>query len=163
MKVLDRVSTILKQKGTTVWSVAPETTVYEALEIIAEKNIGALLVMQVDQLVGIFSERDYARKVILKGRSSKETTVGEIMNSPAISINDNCTVDQAMQLMTEHRVRHLPVLGQGGSVRGIISIGDLVKFIIESHESTIQQLEEYISGRSDASLPVAVVPGPTGR
>lgn len=162
MKVLDTVSTILKQKGNNIWAISPQATVYEALQTIADKNIGALLVMQNDDLVGVFSERDYARKVILKGRSSKETQVSEIMNSPAITVNDDCTVDQAMQIMTEHHIRHLPVMQKTGKLRGMISIGDVVKYIIQSHETTIQQLEGYISGSPDAPLPIGAAPATVG-
>ena len=148
MEVLDRVSAILKQKGDRVWSVAPNATVYEALNVMAGKEVGALLVVDGNQPVGLFSERDYARKVILKGRSSKETSVSEIMTSPPITIPSDCSVKEAMQIMTEHRVRHLPVLANDGSVLGMLSIGDLVKWIITSQEETIEQLHSYISGRS---------------
>lgn len=147
MKVLDSVSTILKEKGKQIWFIAPEATVYEALETMAAKGIGALLVMEHGAIVGILSERDYARKIILKGRASRETLVREIMNSPAITVAQDCPVDEAMRIMTQHRVRHLPVLDGDGSVAGVISIGDLVKWIITSHEKTIEQLESYISGQ----------------
>jgi len=148
MEVLDRVSAILKQKGDRTWSVAPDSTVYEALSIMAEKGIGALLVLDGGKLVGLFSERDYARKIILKGRSSKDTRVTEIMSSPPITIPRDCSVKEAMQIMTENRVRHLPVLASDGAVSGMLSIGDLVKWIITSQEETIEQLHSYISGKS---------------
>ncbi len=145
MEVFDGVSAILRQKGGRVWSIGPEATVYEALERMSEEGIGALLVMASGALVGLLSERDYARKIILKGRSSKETRVEEIMISPPLTISSGCSVDEAMRIMTEHRVRHLPVVDGAGTVLGIVSIGDLVKWIITSHEKTIEQLESYIS------------------
>ncbi len=148
MEVLDRVSAILKQKGDRIWSVGPDSTVYDALSIMAGKEIGALLVMDAEKLVGLFSERDYARKIILKGRSSRDTRVSEIMSSPPITISRDSSVKEAMQIMTESRVRHLPVLAGDGAVSGMLSIGDLVKWIITSQEETIEQLHSYISGRS---------------
>ena len=146
MEVLDGVSAILKQKGGRVWSIGPEATVYEALERMSEEGVGALVVMKNSAIIGLLSERDYARKIILKGRSSKETKVEEIMISPPLTISPGCSVDEAMRIMTEHRVRHLPVIDGAGGVLGIVSIGDLVKWIITSHEKTIEQLESYISG-----------------
>ncbi len=148
MKVLDSISTILKEKGREIWFIAPAATVYEAIQTMAEKGIGAVLVMENGQIVGVLSERDYARKIILRGRSSRETLVSEIMNSPAITVGQDCPVDEAMRIMTEHRIRHLPVLDESGTVAGVISIGDLVKWIITSHEKTIEQLESYISGQA---------------
>src|SRR5258708_5909848 len=148
MAVFDGVSAILKQKGARVWSIGPEATVYEALERMSDEGIGALLVMEGSTVVGVLSERDYARKIILKGRSSKKTTVQEIMISPPLTISPGCSVDEAMRIMTEHRVRHLPVVDAAGTVLGIVSIGDLVKWIITSHEKTIEQLESYISVQS---------------
>jgi CBS domain-containing protein len=145
MEVLDGVCAILKQKGGRVWSIGPEATVYEALERMSEEGVGALVVMKSGGIVGLLSERDYARKIILKGRSSKETKVEEIMISPPLTISPGCSVDEAMRIMTEHRVRHLPVVDGAGGVLGIVSIGDLVKWIITSHEKTIEQLESYIS------------------
>jgi CBS domain-containing protein len=145
MEVFDGVSAILRQKGGRVWSIGPEATVYEAVEKMSEEEIGALLVLEGGALVGLLSERDYARKIILKGRSSKETKVEEIMISPPLTISPGCSVDEAMRIMTEHRVRHLPVVDGAGSVLGIVSIGDVVKWIITSHEKTIEQLESYIS------------------
>ena len=145
MEVLDGVSAILKQKGGRVWSIGPEATVYEALERMSEEGVGALVVMKNSAIIGLLSERDYARKIILKGRSSKETKVEEIMISPPLTISPGCSVDEAMRIMTEHRVRHLPVVDGAGGVLGIVSIGDLVKWIITSHEKMIEQLESYIS------------------
>jgi CBS domain-containing protein len=146
MKVLDSVGMILKEKGGQIWSVSPNATVYEALEMMADKRIGALLVMQTNKLLGVISERDYARKIILAGRSSKNTPVSDIMSAPALTVNAETTVDDAMHTMTEYRIRHLPVIDSEGNVSGIISVGDLVKWIITSHEQTIEQLESYISG-----------------
>lgn len=147
MEVHDSVSAVLKQKGGQTWSIAPEATVYEALETMASKEIGALAVMLGEKLVGLLSERDYARKIILKGRSSRETKVDEIMMAPPITVGSDCSVDQAMRTMTEQRVRHLPVIGAKGNLVGIVSIGDLVKWIITSQEKTIEQLHSYISGQ----------------
>ena len=148
MRVLDSISAILKQKGGQVWFISPEATVYEGLQMMADQEIGALVVTDAGKIVGILSERDYARKVVLQGRSSQETKVREVMNSPAIAVEPDCSVNEAMCIMTERRVRHLPIMGQDGRVLGIVSLGDLVKWIITSHESTIEQLQSYISGPS---------------
>jgi CBS domain-containing protein len=133
---------ILAQKGTTVWSVSPDITVFEAIQMMADKNIGALLVTEQDKLVGILTERDYTRKVVLKGKSSKQTAVKEILTGPLIHVTPHHT-----RLMTEHRVRHLPVL-DGSRIAGIVSIGDLVNWIISAQHSTIHQLQSYIAGYS---------------
>ncbi|MBV9669568.1 MAG: CBS domain-containing protein [Acidobacteriales bacterium] len=146
MQVLDRVSIVLKQKAQQVWSIAPSATVYDALALMAEKEIGSLLVMDGAKLRGLVSERDYARKIILKGRSSKDTRVEEIMISPPVAVSPDTSIDDAMRIMTENRVRHLPVVSTDGATMGIVSIGDLVKWIITSHEETIEQLQSYISG-----------------
>jgi CBS domain-containing protein len=148
MKVLDGVSAILNQKGRQVWSISPDATVYEAIEMMSDKEIGALLVVEHGTLVGILSEREYARQVILKGRSSKETPVHEIMVSPPLTVSLNCTVDEAMRMMTSHRVRHLPVVDAKGVALGMVSIGDLVKWTITSHEQTIGHLQNYIAGQA---------------
>lgn len=153
MKVLDNISAILKEKGGEVWSIDPEATVYEALEAMANKSIGALVVMQGGQLVGVVSERDYARRVILRGRSSRETKVREIMTAPAITVTSDSSVDDGMRIMTEHHIRHLPVMRQDGTVLGVVSLGDMVKWIITSHEKTIEQLESYITGQPAAAGP----------
>lgn len=137
------VSQLLQGKGGSVLSVTPESSVFEALKLMAEKNVGALLVMNGDTLRGIMSERDYARKVILLGKSSHELEVREIMSDKVVSVTPKQTVDDCMGLMTGRRIRHLPVL-DNGRVVGVLSIGDLVKAVIEEQQKTIQQLESYI-------------------
>jgi CBS domain-containing protein len=141
------VGMVLKGKSQEIWSTAPETTVYRAIEMMAEKQVGALLVMEQDEVVGVLSERDYARKVILQGRSSKETAVSEIMSTPAICVSPEHTVVDCMHIMTNHRVRHLPVK-QAGKVVGVVSIGDLVNWVITEQGETIRHLEAYICGRA---------------
>lgn len=136
---------ILAHKGSTVWSIAPEATVLEAIQLMADKNIGALLVTNEGRLLGVISERDYTRKIILKGRSSKDTPVRVILTGHVVSVTPNHTVDECLRLMTEHRVRHLPVM-EGARILGVVSIGDLVNSIISAQSSTIQQLETYITG-----------------
>ena len=136
---------ILQEKGSKLWTIRPDLTVFEALKIMADNNIGALLVVSKNKLVGIFSERDYARKVILQGKSSKDTAVSEIMITKVVYVRPEQSVEECMALMTDKRIRHLPVLDQGDLI-GIISIGDVVKTIISDQEFTIQQLENYISG-----------------
>lgn len=140
------VSAVLKKKPHNIWSTSPETSVYRCMEIMAEKEVGALLVMQGNELVGVISERDYARKVVLMGRSSKETTVSEIMSSPALCISSDHTIGDCMLIMTKNRIRHLPVK-EGTRVIGVVSIGDLVNWIITEQEETIRHLEAYICGR----------------
>jgi CBS domain-containing protein len=138
------IAAVLKQKAGQVWSTRPDASVYEAIVLMAEKSVGALLVMDREALVGIISERDYARKVILQERSSKETAVAEIMSSPVISVSSQHTVGECMRLVTDHRIRHLPVEDRG-TVVGIISIGDLVNSVISEQEARIRHLEAYIS------------------
>jgi len=146
MEISSPISTILAHKpNRDIWVVSPETTVFDAIELMAEKNIGALMVTNGDEIAGIVSERDYTRKVILLGRSSKETTVSEIMISPVQCVGLDTTVDICMQIMTEKRFRHLPVV-ESGQLVGIVSIGDLVKRIISDQAAMIDQLEKYIIG-----------------
>jgi CBS domain-containing protein len=140
------VARLLASKGHDLWSIAPDATVYDAIALMAERGIGALLVMDAERLVGIVSERDYARKVILQDRSSRDTPVSTIMSTDIVSVRPDQSIEACMALMTENRIRHLPVM-QGDQVVGILSIGDLVKFIIADRELLIEQLEGYITGR----------------
>jgi CBS domain-containing protein len=146
MRVVDPVSFILRKKGTDVWSVPSDATVYDAMKMMADKDVGALLIMDGSQFVGVVSERDYARKIILQGRSSKETPVREIATETLITITPECSVDEAMRLITTNRIRHLPVVHEG-KVQGMISIGDLVQWISFAQDQTIEQLEHYIEGK----------------
>ena len=138
------VQQILEIKGTQVWSIAPDSTVFAALKLMGEKEVGALAVLENGRLVGIISERDYARKVILKGRTSRDTFVCEIMSTAVICTQPEQTVEQCMQVMTEKRIRHLPVVEEEQLV-GIISMGDLVKAVIAEQQFMIEQLESYIT------------------
>ena len=139
------INEILNHKGNHAWSISPEETVFDAIELMAEKNIGALLVTESGRLVGILTERDYTRKVALKGKSSKQTAVKEILSGKIVHVSPEHTVEECMRLMTENRVRHLPVL-EGEQIVGVVSIGDLVNWIITAQSSTIHQLQTYISG-----------------
>ncbi len=141
-----RVKDILLAKGTQVWAVAPDDTVFRALEVMAEHDIGAVLVMEGETLRGILSERDYARKVILLGRASRHTPVKTIMTSPVETVSPDDTIDQCMATMTAKRIRHLPVV-EGGKVVGVVSIGDVVKAIIEDQAFLLDQMEAYITGQ----------------
>jgi CBS domain-containing protein len=146
MKITDTIGSVLKHKGpNAIPPLAPDQTVYEALEMMSRYDVGAMLVMQNQRLIGILSERDYARKGVLRGHHSKETLVRELMTSPVRCVGPEQTVDDCMNMMTEHHFRHLPVL-RGESVVGVISIGDLVKWVISGQEHTIQALEGYITG-----------------
>jgi CBS domain-containing protein len=145
MQLSETIGSILKKKGGAVYSVAPTDSVQMAIATMAEKKIGALLVISEGKLVGIVSERDYARKVFLKGRTSPATTVAEIMSSPVIAVSPDHTVGECMEVVTEHRIRHLPVL-EGERLAGMVSIGDLVNSIISSQHETIRHLESYIAG-----------------
>ncbi len=138
------VKQLLEFKGHDIVTIEPDRTVYEALERLAERRIGALLVIRNSKLVGLFSERDYARKVVLKGKSSKDTPVRDVMIQDLVCVNPETSVDECMTLMTEERVRHLPVLDKGELV-GIVSIGDAVRQIISERDFTIRQLEQYIA------------------
>jgi CBS domain-containing protein len=147
MEVAGMVSGILAQKGSTVWSIAPTAMVFDAIAMMADKNVGALPVVENNKLIGIISERDYSRKVILKGKSSRETRVEEIMTRQLVTAKPGDTVVDCMRVMTEKRVRHLPVV-EGAQMIGVLSIGDVVKWVISAQAATIENLEQYISGAS---------------
>jgi CBS domain-containing protein len=141
----ETITSILRNKGGDIWAVGPDETVYDAIAMMADKGIGALLIISNGQLVGILSERDYARKIILQGRSSKNTKVREIMTASPVTVTPDHTVDECMRIITHHRVRHLPVM-DGDRLLGVISIGDLVNAIIASQAQTIDHLRTYITG-----------------
>ena len=143
---MTNVAHLLHAKGPAVWSIPPDASVYDAIKLMADKEVGALLVIDAQRLVGIVSERDYARKVILQGKSSKDTPVREIMTDKVFYVHPEQSVEDCMALMTAKRIRHLPVLDNGQLV-GVVSIGDLVKALLSDQEVRIQQLEQYIMGR----------------
>lgn len=145
MEVHGTVNDILKTKGNEVWTTTPECTVFEALRLMGEKNIGALVALQDGKVVGVLSERDYSRKVVLRGRTSRDTLVGDILSFPAVTVEPGDPIEKCMQLMTGRRIRHLPVV-KDGELAGLISIGDLVNWIIHVQRQTIQQLHGYIAG-----------------
>jgi CBS domain-containing protein len=145
MSIIMLVGQVLKKKGYGYTATDPEATVYEALEIMSKKNVGALPVLEDGVVIEMFSERDYARRVILHGRASKSTIVRDLMKSPAITINPMTSVEECMKLMSEHHVRHLPVLKEG-MIIGVMTMRDMVNAIISAQETTIEQLEDYISG-----------------
>jgi CBS domain-containing protein len=142
---MGNVRNLLQKKGTIVHSITPDSSVYDALEVLESKNLGALVVVQDGELIGIFTERDYARKVVLKGRSSKDTCVGDIMTDRPIYVTPDNTIEDCMQIMTDKYIRHLPVVDNGRLI-GVISIGDVVKYVIEEKNFIIENLEHYIVG-----------------
>ena len=139
------ISDILRRKGADIWSTAPDETVLDAIRLMAEHGVGALLVMQDDRLIGLISERDYSRKVILKGLRSRDTAVESVMSAPVLTISPDATVREGLAMMTDKYVRHLPVTDDSGVI-GIVSIGDLVKAVIEEQQTVIEHLERYITG-----------------
>src|SRR4051794_12251642 len=146
MQTIGTIDSILHHKGPQVWSIPPDKTVFEAIAMLAEKNIGALPVIENGKVIGIFSERDYARKVVLAGKSSKGTRVREIISTDVISVGPDASVEECMRLMTEHRIRHLPVCNDGNLI-GFISIGDLVNWTISTQSAALDQMENYLAGR----------------
>lgn len=144
-----KVHNILSQKGTVVHCLSPDATVYDGLKMMEEKNLGALVIVEGKKISGIFTERDYARKVVLKGKFSKETSIAEIMHSDPITVNEDDSIGECMNLMTNNFIRHLPVV-RNGELAGIISIGDVVKFIIKEQQFIIENLNNYISGSASA-------------
>ena len=142
---MEKVRDILQTKDHSIFSVSPESTVFEALDLMCDKNVGALLVVDNGKLVGIFTERDYARKVILRGKASKDTLIEEIMTEHPSTVTPDSTIEDCMRLMTNKYIRHLPVL-QEGELVGVISIGDVVRYIIEEQRFIIENLEQYITG-----------------
>lgn len=145
MKTSVPISSLLHHKGPTVWHITPEASVFEAIELMADKNIGALPVLAHGTLVGVFTERDYTRKVALAGKTSRQTPVREVLSRQIVTVAPDESIEECMRLMTDHRIRHLPIL-QNGELIGIISIGDLVNWIISVQDATIAQMEQYIAG-----------------
>jgi CBS domain-containing protein len=140
------IDTVLSRKGEVVWTISPSATVFEAIRLLAQKNIGALPVVEGDKVIGMFSERDYTRKVALEGKTSQKTLVREIISTDVVSATPKSTIEECMRLMTTKRVRHLPVL-ENGKIVGLVSIGDLVNWIISAQNATIDQMESYLAGR----------------
>ena len=145
MNLSDTIGMVLKEKGQHIWSLEPEAWVYDAIEMMSNKRVGALLVISHDKLVGIISERDYARKVILQEKSSRQTRVQEIMTTPVIVVRPDHTVEDCMRVMTDNRIRHLPVV-ENEKILGVVSIGDLVKWVVSAQAETIHELQHYIAG-----------------
>ena len=145
---MGKVRNILHNKGNAVYSVEPEMMVYRAIELMCEKNIGGLLIVENGKLVGIFTERDYARKLILKGKSSKDTPIKDLMTSNLVTVTPDTSIDDCMRVMTGRKIRHLPVL-ENGNLVGVISIGDVVHYVIEEQKSIIEHLEHYITGHHE--------------
>jgi CBS domain-containing protein len=145
MEIVGTVTNLLREKDSRIWSIQPDATVYEAIELMAERNIGAVPVVAAGKLLGILSERDYSRKVILKGKSSRQTPVKEIMSTRPVTVEPDETIAECMRIMTDERVRHLPVL-EDGKLIGILSIGDVVKWVISAQDATIDQLTKYVFG-----------------
>jgi CBS domain-containing protein len=146
---MESVRHILNRKGREVWSLAPESTVFEAVAMMAERGVGALIVVDEGKVAGVISERDYARKVVLKGHASREVRVGEIMSHPVITVTPDHTVEECMRIATDHRIRHLPVI-EAGKLVGVVSIGDLVRSTIMKQQETISHLTDYIAGKYPA-------------
>ena len=145
MEILGSVGSVLARKSSAVWSIAPNSTVFEAIQLMADKNVGALPVLDNGQLIGMISERDYTRKVSLKGKSSKQTPVREIMTQEVVTVNMADSINECMRVMTDCRIRHLPVM-EGEKMIGLVSLGDLVKWVISAQAATIEALQKYITG-----------------
>lgn len=145
MQILGTLDAILRHKNVSVCSISPHATVFEAIQMMADHNIGSVLVVSDGQLLGVLTERDYTRKVILKGRQSRQTLVNEIMTTPVVTAPLDCLIDEALRLMSEKRIRHIPVVEEG-NVIGVVSLGDLIKWVIAAQDATISQLESYITG-----------------
>lgn len=146
MEIHGTVRDILQNKGADVYTTSPGCSVYEAIGLMGEKNIGALIAVENGEVIGVLSERDYSRKVVLQGRTSRDTLVGQILTRPAITVRRKDGIDKCMQLMTSHRIRHLPVVTEDNRPIGLISMGDLVNWVMQSQHNTILQLQGYISG-----------------
>jgi CBS domain-containing protein len=148
MEIHGTVRDILQNKGGEVWTTTPQSSVYDAIRLMGEKNIGALVVVEDCAVIGVLSERDYSRKVVLQGRTSRDTKVAEIVSSPAITVDNKDSIEKCMELMTSRRIRHLPVVEEG-KLLGLVSIGDLVNWVMHSQRHTILQLQGYIAGAGE--------------